>query len=101
MREGQGDAPPAILNPVSDRVLTFYVSSGDGVDGVYKVDRGIPYQWTLDGWMPQHFDYSGVGGATEYDTMSVEEAVQALLDRGVSPDQANAAILGADLLQGF
>ena len=88
---------PTILNRVSDRDLTFYLRRANSgrVLAVYKLDRGIPYQWTPDGWTPQHFDYSGMGEDwADYDAVSVEEACQALLDLGVNPDQLGAVILG-------
>jgi hypothetical protein len=78
-------------------MLTFFLrrTGNRRVLSVFKLDRGVPYQWTPDGWKPQHFDYSGMGdGWADYDPVTVEEACQALLDLGVPPDELVAVIAG-------
>lgn len=62
--------------------------------GVYRLRNGLPQQWTVDGWQTRQFDWSGIGGSTDYDEATVEEACQALLELGVTTDQLPGLILG-------
>jgi hypothetical protein len=65
-------------------VIVFYVTrteTGDA-DLLYRVVDHEPQQWTRNGWVPAHFDHSGIGGATEYHAISVTEAVDALIAFG-------------------
>ncbi len=47
----------------------------------YDDERGVQ-QWTTDGWEPADLEWSGIGGATEYDNIEVEEAVNILIEFG-------------------
>jgi hypothetical protein len=47
----------------------------------YDDERGVQ-QWTTDGWVPAGLEWSGIGGATEYDNIEVEEAVNILIEFG-------------------
>lgn len=65
-------------------MISFYVSrdAKGRAFALYRVVDGASEQWTPQGWEPQHFDYSGIGGATEYDAIEVEDAVMALVELG-------------------
>ncbi len=47
----------------------------------YDDERGVQ-EWTTDGWVPADLEWSGIGGATEYDSIEVEDAVLILIEFG-------------------
>lgn len=48
---------------------------------VYDDDRPAE-QWTVDGWQPAGLEWTGLGGATEYENIEAEEAVSVLIEFG-------------------
>lgn len=48
---------------------------------VYDDERGAE-QWTVDGWQPAGMEWTGIGGATEYENIEVEEVVLILIEFG-------------------
>lgn len=47
----------------------------------YDDDRGVQ-QWTAEGWVAASMEWTGIGGATEFDQIEVEEAVEILIEFG-------------------
>jgi hypothetical protein len=41
-------------------------------------------QWTMDGWVPVDAEWSGIGGSTDYEPISVEQACRILIDLGAA-----------------
>jgi hypothetical protein len=86
----------AIINPVSGFLLQRY---SDGDVSVIRITGG-GYQ--AKAWNPKErkwvtvfgLDWTGMGGSTDYDAVTDEEAAQALLDQGVKPDELEAVMLG-------
>lgn len=56
---------------------------------VYDDERGAQ-EWTTEGWEPADLDWTGIGGATEYDNIEVEEAVLILIEFGA--DEINPTL---------
>ncbi|MEE8375238.1 MAG: hypothetical protein V3S26_02830 [Acidimicrobiia bacterium] len=56
---------------------------------VYDDERGAQ-EWTVDGWQPAGLEWTGLGGATEYDNIEVEEAVTILMEFGA--DELNPVV---------
>jgi hypothetical protein len=56
---------------------------------IYDDERGAE-QWTTEGWEPAGMEWTGMGGATEYDNIEVEEAVSILIEFGA--DELNPVV---------
>jgi hypothetical protein len=53
------------------------------VIGLLRVVDGQAEQWSKDqGWVPAGSEWTGIGGATDYDPVSVEEAILILIEFG-------------------
>lgn len=68
---------------------------GDTV-AVYRVDHDQARAWNPSQrrWLPAAIDWTGIGGGTEYDPATEDEAAQLLLHLGVEADELPAAMLG-------
>lgn len=75
-------------------MIVFYVErDSDGQPwSLFRVVDYSPSLWTPNGWVPSHFDWTGIGGATEYDVVTKAETVRVLRGFGLTSGQAAAAV---------
>ncbi len=84
----------ATIDPVSGFLLQQYPDSVEviRVTGAYQAKAWNPKERK---WVSIFgLDWTGMGGSTDYDAVTDEEAAQALLDQGVKPDELEPVMLG-------
>lgn len=85
----------AIVNPVGGFLLRQWP------DGDVSVIR-VTDAYQAKAWNPKErkwvlligLDWTGMGGSTDYDAVTDEDAAQTLLDQGVTPDELEPVMLG-------
>ena len=76
--------------------VRFLLRDWGDTTSVYLVDHDQARVWNPSArrWVPSGIDWTGIGGATEYDPATVEEASRVLLDLGVLPADLPKALRG-------
>jgi hypothetical protein len=76
--------------------VRFFLRSYGEITLVYFVRNSQARGWNPSArrWVPSGIDWSGIGGATEYDAATEDEAAEALLRLGVEADELPAVMIG-------